>query len=218
MVYEELKRLFPQARIISVDAKTMSSKDGYINLHSKLRQRQVDIVLGTSLITRGLDYDIDFLAVVNADFYLHIPIYKAAERGYQMIRRFLERSRPGAKCLIQTYEPKNYVLQSVLEDDNIGFLEKEKKLREARGLPPFIDYLLIRVFGQGDKLDEDAKRIAEEISHFDLDISEVFGKWLHSERRILVKGYDFEEIKKSLIGLRGQGLKFALEVDSQNYI
>lgn len=218
MIYDELKKIFPQARIISVDAKTMSSKDGYINLHSQLRNKEVDIVLGTSLIARGLDYDIDFLAVVNADFYLHIPIYKAAERGYQMIRRFLERGRPGAKCLIQTYEPKNYVLESVLEDDSIGFLEKEMRLREARALPPFIDYLLIRVFGEGAKLDEDASRIAKAISHHDLEISDVFGQWLFSERRILVKGYDFEEIKKDLIGLRGQGLRFVFEVDSQNYV
>lgn len=214
MVSEELKRLYPKARILSVDAKTMEQKDGYIKLHRILKEKKVDILIGTSLIAKGFDYDVDFLGVINADFYLHVPSFRSSEKGFQLLKLFLERGARESKYLIQTYEPKNYVLQSVLENNVEVFLEKEAALRQARNLPPFSSYILIKIKGDSKTLDKVSQKMIEELQPYKEFVSEPFGEWLVNERRILIKAEDTTAIKAHLLSLHAsKSWQFSVEVD-----
>ncbi|NLY35749.1 MAG: primosomal protein N' [Tissierellia bacterium] len=214
MVREELQRLFPQARIVNVDAKTMEEKDGYIKLHRLLKEKKMDLLLGTSLIAKGFDYDVSFLGVINADFYLHIPSYRAAEKGFQLLKLFLERGNRQCTALIQTYEPKNYVLQGVLQGDVENFLKKEMALRQARKLPPFSSYILIHLKGDVKTIDKISKEMILELQGHGANISESFGQWIPGERKILITADDPSEIKEHLLSLHAsRPWQFSVEVD-----
>lgn len=213
MVKEEIEKFFPQARILLVDARTMQSKDGYINLHRKLKERSLDLVIGTSIIARGFNYQIDFLGVINADFYLYLPSYRAAEKGYELLFSFMERARPGGRGLIQTYQPRNYVLQSLLEGSEEQFLDKELEIRKSRKLPPFNSYILVRVFGDKSSVDRDAGLLIEKLRSTGADVSDSYGHWLPGERRILIKGDELDEVKEKILELHTTDIQFSVEVD-----
>lgn len=214
MVYEELSQLFPQARIQVVDAQTMEEKEGYIELHKRLKEKKIDLLLGTSLIAKGLHDDVDLLGVINADFYLHTHSYRATEKGFQLLKLFLEKGHPGCRALVQTYDPKNYVLQGVLKGDVAAFLDKEAALRRSRNLPPFVSNLVVRISGDPKTMDDRAKEMMEELRGHGAEISEVYGHWLYKERRILIKAEDPEEIKEHLLRLHTERpWQFRVEVD-----
>lgn len=222
-VVEELRKSFPAARILSLDAVTMRRKLGYIELHRKLQNGEVDILVGTPLIARGLDFDVDLLAVINADFYLHLPNYRSGEKTYELLHQFLGRGgrRKESKALLQTYEPKNYVLTHVLKGDTDGFLKQEAALRESRDLPPFTNYLLIRVQGEIHRVNDEAMEMANYLrEQTDVFVSEPYGNWSAQERKILLRSKDaMDEVKELLLSLRqDKKWKFTVEVNPLSMI
>ena len=222
-VDEELRRSFPKARILSLDAVTMRRKPGYIELHRKLQKGDVDILVGTPLIARGLDFDVDLLGVINADFYLHLPNYRSGEKTYELLHQFLGRGgrRKASKAYLQTYEPKNYVLAHVLKGDTEGFLKQEATLREHRDLPPFSNYLLIRLHGERESLEAEAKDMAEYLrANSGVFVSEPYGNRNPQERKLLLRSKEnMEEVKELLLWLRQEKKwKFTVEVNPLSMI
>lgn len=217
-VVEQLRKTYPHAKILGLDAATMRTKLGYIELHRRLQKAEVDVLVGTPLIARGLDFDVDLLGVINADFYLHLPNYRSGEKTFELLHQFLGRGgrRKATRAIIQSYDPDNYVLDHVLRHDVDGFMEREAQLRRSRDLPPFSHYILLRVQGDTDRVEEEALEMAKFLQEYTTaQVSEPYGHWTPKERKILLRSKEsVDEIKELLLAIRQhKPWKFTVEVD-----
>jgi primosomal protein N' (replication factor Y) len=140
-IEEDLQELFPDARILRMDLDTTRSKNAYQNIISEFAEGDVDILVGTQMISKGLDFDnVSLVAVFNADKMIYFPDFRAAERAFQMITQVSGRAGRKEKkgtVFIQTGGPDHSVLKFVLENDFVGFYEKEIHEREGFNYPPF---------------------------------------------------------------------------------
>lgn len=140
-VESELKVLFPNARIARADKDTMSKKNSFENLHSKLNAEEIDILIGTQMIGKGIDIaNISLVAVILADTSLQIPDFRSFERSYQLLSQVAGRAGRRDKqgeVIIQTYNPDNTVLLAVKDHNYTEFYEQEIRTRENAKLPPF---------------------------------------------------------------------------------
>jgi len=138
---KQLKIIFPQARILRMDSDTARKKDSYNSMFEKMRNGGVDILLGTQMIAKGLDFEnVTLVGVILADLGLNIPDFRAGEITFQLLTQVAGRSGRGEKpgeVLIQTYNPDHYAISKALKQDYIGFSEKELSLREKLGYPPY---------------------------------------------------------------------------------
>ncbi|MGR3811115.1 replication restart helicase PriA [Jiulongibacter sp. NS-SX5] len=140
-IEEDLQVIFPEARILRMDLDTTRTKNAYQNIINEFAEGDVDILVGTQMISKGLDFDnVSLVAVFNADKMIYFPDFRAAERAYQMITQVSGRAgrkeKPGT-VFIQTGGPEHSVLKSVLEGDYKGFYEREIGEREGFNYPPF---------------------------------------------------------------------------------
>jgi primosomal protein N' (replication factor Y) len=140
-IEEDLQEIFPEASILRMDFDTTRSKNAYQNIISEFSKGEVDILVGTQMISKGLDFDnVSLVGVFNADKMIYFPDFRAAERAYQMLTQVSGRAgrkeKPG-KVLIQTGGPDHSVLQHVLEGNYKRFYEEEIKEREGFSYPPF---------------------------------------------------------------------------------
>ena len=140
-IEEDLQAIFPEASILRMDFDTTRSKNAYQNIISEFGEGEVDILVGTQMISKGLDFDnVSLVGVFNADKMIYFPDFRAAERAFQMLTQVSGRAgrkeKPGM-VLIQTGGPEHSVLQHVLEGNYKRFYEEEIKEREAFSYPPF---------------------------------------------------------------------------------
>jgi primosomal protein N' (replication factor Y) len=154
-VEEELKRLFPQARIFRLDADTASKKGVYQQAYDDFRNEQFDILLGTQLVAKGFDFPrVTLVGVIDADTALALPDFRAAERTFQLITQVAGRSGRGVlpgEVIIQTHHPEHYALCAAKEHDFIKFYGQELEFRRQAVYPPFCSLLNILVRGANDK-------------------------------------------------------------------
>jgi primosomal protein N' (replication factor Y) len=145
-IVDEVSRLFPDARISRFDSDN-AKEDRYENNYSKIAAGDIDILIGTQTLVKGIDLPLlGTLGVVNADLSLQMPDYTATERTYQLINQVVGRIRRGhraTRAFIQTYEPDSALLRSALEDDWQDFYGNELAERRAFGYPPFVHLLKI---------------------------------------------------------------------------
>lgn len=146
-IVEELRHAFPQARIQRFD--TDNTKDERLEAHfDAVRSGQVDIIVGTQLIAKGLDLPkLSTVGVVVADTSLYLPDYTAGERSYQLLRQVIGRVGRGhlakASVIIQTYEPTSPIIQAAAKGDWDTFYQTEITERQAFMFPPFCHTLKI---------------------------------------------------------------------------
>ncbi len=149
----QLLHLFPNARIKIASASVLNRKSDYDELYEDINESKYDIIIGTSVISRGYDFDIGLSACVYSDNILFQPNYMASEETFSLLQQFF--SRAGhyglGRCILQTYSPENYVMQSVMQDDYLSFYNKEISVREERGYPPFVNYTVIKVFSKNEE-------------------------------------------------------------------
>ena len=147
---QELRHVFPEARIARLDRDTVSS--GHVDLEETLvafRDRQLDILLGTQIIAKGHHFPgLALVGVVQAETTLCQPDFRAAERTFQLVtqvagRAGREEGEPG-RVLVQSYDPSHYALQAVLNHDVAGFATVEKGFRQELGYPPYRRLALLR--------------------------------------------------------------------------
>ncbi len=140
-IENELKKLFPAARIVRADRDTMSKRNSFDDLHAQLNAKEIDILIGTQMIGKGIDIaDISLVGVILADTSLHIPDFRAEERTYQLLSQVAGRAGRRDKqgeVIIQTYCPDNTVLQAVKDHNYDEFYEQEICARLNGKLPPF---------------------------------------------------------------------------------
>lgn len=137
----EVKEAFPDHVVRRMDSDTMRSPGAYEQVLAAFRARQVDVLLGTQMIAKGLDFpDVTLVGVVNADTSLHLPDFRAAERTFQLVAQVAGRTgrgdRPG-RVLVQTYNPDAPAIAYASRHDYLGFIDQELPERENKGYPPY---------------------------------------------------------------------------------
>lgn len=163
-IESEIRRLFPTARIRKVDSKSLQNKGEYSKLYKELRGHEIDILIGTQILAKGLDIpNVDLVGVISADTGLHMPHFRASEKTFQILTQVSGRS--GRKesighTIIQTYWPESSAIQFASQHDFNGFYKGELFEREAINYPPFCH--IIRLVS-GDKSKAKAKKILMDI-------------------------------------------------------
>ncbi len=150
-IEEQLKDLFPQARVLRMDFDTTGTKDAHLKIFEQFAAREADILIGTQMITKGLDFEgVTLSAVLAADTMLNIPDYRSAERTFSHITQIAGRSgrKEAGKVILQTYNPEHYAVQYASKHDYDGFYAYEIKMREMAMLPPFSVYVQIQFSGE----------------------------------------------------------------------
>ncbi|MEN8957625.1 MAG: primosomal protein N', partial [Flavobacteriales bacterium] len=146
-IEEELALYFPKHTIKRMDYDTTRNKNGYQNIIDDFEQGMIDILVGTQMVTKGLDFDnVGMVGVLNADSLLHYPDFRSFERSFQLLTQVAGRAGRKEKqgeVTIQTYSPDHPVIQRVIENDYLGMYHQEIEEREKYGYPPF--YRLIKI-------------------------------------------------------------------------
>ena len=146
-ISKELEVLFPQVAIDRMDQDTTNGKYGYEKILAKFEQQETQILVGTQMISKGLDFEnIGLVGVMNADALIHSPDYRAYERSFQLLLQVSGRAGRSAqrgKVLIQTYNPQHPVIQQVLQNDFKGMYQSQIEERQSFSYPPFVQMIKI---------------------------------------------------------------------------
>lgn len=145
----EIKEIFPQARVSRMDLDTTRSKYGYHNIISAFEDREIDILVGTQMLSKGLDFDhVRLVGILNADNMLNFPDFRAHERSYQLMVQVSGRagrsSRRG-KVIIQTFNPYHQILQQVSLHDYVGMYKDQLNERHQFLYPPLVRMVKIHL-------------------------------------------------------------------------
>ena len=154
----EIEGLFPQARIARMDSDTTSTRGSHERILRALGRGEIDILVGTQMITKGHDFpDVTLVGVVSADTTLNMPDFRAAERTFQLLTQVSGRGGRGdspGTVVIQTLNPGHYAIQRTRTHDFTGFYEDEIALRKDLAYPPFSRMINLLVSGTGKELVE----------------------------------------------------------------
>lgn len=148
-VEEELNKLFPEARVLRMDVDTTKVKGAHEQILQAFGDGQADILLGTQMIAKGLDYpNITLVGVLSADTSLHLPDFRSAEKTFQLLTQVSGRAgrheKPG-EVVIQTYTPEHYAIELSKSQEYGPFYEREMLMRHQAGYPPYYYLALIQV-------------------------------------------------------------------------
>ena len=140
-VQEEVRRLFPDARVARMDVDTTRQKDAHARILERFRAGDANVLVGTQMIAKGLDFPgVALVGVVAADISLNLPDYRSAERTFQLITQVAGRAGradvPG-RVVVQTYEPEHYGIKLAAAQDYRAFYTRESAYRRAAMYPPF---------------------------------------------------------------------------------
>jgi primosomal protein N' (replication factor Y) len=146
-IEEELRTFFPEARIGRMDLDTTRKKMAYEQLIYKFENHELDILVGTQMVSKGLDFDnVSLVGVLNADSMLNYPDYRAYERSFQMMAQVsgrAGRNKKRGKVLIQTYTPNHPIIKNVIENDYFSMYTNQLAERKEYIYPPY--YRLINI-------------------------------------------------------------------------
>ncbi len=164
---QQLERLvaerFPAARLARMDLDTTTGRWSHHRILERVGRREVDILLGTQMIAKGIDFpNVTLVGVVDADLALHLPDFRAAERAFQLVAQVAGRAGRGPRggtVLVQTRQPEHPALQFAAAHDAEGFLTAELESRASPAYPPCT--ALARVVASGPDRDEVQRRILE---------------------------------------------------------
>ena len=150
-VEEELRELFPDTEILRMDTDTVAGAGGHDKLLERFRSEKIPIMVGTQMVTKGLNFEnVTLVGVICADQGLYAGDYRASERTFSLITQVVGRSgrfeKPG-RAIIQTYTPENETILQAARQDYEGFFRSEIELRSLQALPPFTELLCITLSG-----------------------------------------------------------------------
>ncbi len=175
-VEEELVALFPTAHIARMDLDTTSRKGAHERILRRFADGDTDILLGTQMVAKGLDFPrVTLVGVISADTQMLLPDFRSSERTFQLLTQVAGRSGRSSlhgEVVIQTHQPQHYTLKHVVDHDYRGFLEEELVARRELSYPPFSRLVLIEVTGRNEV---DVRKHAERLSH-SIERSEAFSQ------------------------------------------
>lgn len=139
--YDELVEVFPQARILRMDVDTTRQKGAHQRILDKFGNHEANILLGTQMIAKGLDFpNVTLVGVLNADTSLNLPDFRSSERTFQLLTQVAGRAGRAEKegeVLIQTYNPQHYAIQLAQKQDYEAFYAYEMGIRRQLSYPPY---------------------------------------------------------------------------------
>ena len=151
-IEEELSMIFPNSRILRMDFDTTSRKGAHEKMISAFKNHEYDILLGTQIVAKGLDFsNVTLVGVINADTSLNIPDFRSSENTFSLLSQVAGRSGRSEKSgevIIQTYNPEHYAISYTKTHDYIGFYNKEMEIRKTLKYPPFYFLCHIKISGK----------------------------------------------------------------------
>ena len=149
---EEVRQFFPDANIFRMDSMVATNKAKYDHMYRSMKEGKIDILLGTQMIAKGLDFEnVTLVGIISADLSLNVGDFSAQETSFQLLTQVAGRAgranKPG-RAIIQTYKPENFVIQAVKENDYESFFANELKIREAFSYPPFKNIITIKIINE----------------------------------------------------------------------
>ncbi len=149
---ETLAQMFPEARILRMDADAVMHKNAHEKLLSSFARGEYDILVGTQMVAKGLDFpNVTLVGVLSADQMLYSDDYRSFERAFSMLTQVVGRSGRGevsGRAIIQTYTPENPIIELSSKQSYDEFYNDEIEIRRAMMYPPFADLLLVGFLGE----------------------------------------------------------------------
>jgi len=236
---KELKKIFPEARIIRMDQDTTRFKNSHYNILKKFENYEFDILIGTQMITKGLDFhNVTLVGVIQADIGLNLPDFRSSEKTFNLLTQVTGRAGRGekeGKSVIQTYDPSHYCIRFAKTQNYAGFIEQELSYRKSLLYPPFKKIILIKGICQDEVAVKNALNELKSIllknikndSHLILGPSECLIKKTNNQYRyqLIVKTnkiYDFNKLYnrsfQQLYSKFKRNIKWHYDVDPQSII
>ena len=154
-VEEQVAKYLPGIRITRMDYDTTRGKDGHYRLLNEFSEKRSDVLIGTQMIAKGLDFpEVTLVGVIAADAALHVPDFRSAERTFQLLTQVAGRAgrdKDAGRVIIQTYSPQHPSIQLSAQHDFEGFYRYEIANREESLFPPFADFVRFLFIGENDE-------------------------------------------------------------------
>ena len=234
-IEQEVARVVPSARILRLDRDTVKNKGSYETIIKSFIAGSADILIGTQMVTKGLDIgSVTLVGVVAADIGLNLPDFRAAEHTFQNITQVAGRAgrrKLAGEVIVQTYNPDHYAIKFASKHDYEGFYEEEIQTRKALGYPPF--GRLVNIIVQGE-IEKTVEQVAGEMVKFLKKRSsgaEVFGpakapiaKLKNNFRyQVIIKGGDMENMRKAVVEtlkhiVKLGGVRITVDIDPYNML
>ena len=151
-IEEELGDIFPDAKILRMDFDTTSRKGSHEKMIKAFKNQEYDILLGTQIVAKGLDFsNVTLVGVINADTSLNIPDFRSSENTFSLLSQVAGRSGRSEKSgevIIQTFNPEHYAISYAKMHDYMGFYNKEMEIRKILKYPPFYYLCYIKISGK----------------------------------------------------------------------
>ena len=234
----QVKSLFPEARIQRMDSDITQAKGAQEKILRKLEEREIDILVGTQMITKGHDFPfITLVGVICADTSLNIPDFRAAERTFQQLTQVAGRGGRGAnpgKVIIQTFNPQHFALKHVQNHDYKSFYAEEIDFRKDLKYPPFSRIINLRLsatnketlLSQAIILKNTAQKLCvqygnkiEIIGPAESPLAKIKNRW---RWQMLLKSENTNALHKIVRGLlqtpRNNSVKITVDVDPENFM
>lgn len=161
-IEDKLKELFPQARVLRMDADTTKTKDSYEKILSAFGNGEADVLVGTQMIVKGHDFpNVTLVGVLAADLSLSVGDYRAGERTFQLLTQAAGRAGRGVlpgEVVIQTYQPDHYAVVHAANQDYESFYSEEILFRDLMQYPPMAHMLAVQIFAT---MEEDGKHMSK---------------------------------------------------------
>jgi primosomal protein N' (replication factor Y) len=237
-VEEELKTLLPNARVLRMDVDTTRKKGAHEKILDTFGRGEVDILLGTQMIAKGLDFpNVTLVGVLNADTALNLPDFRSSEKTFQLLTQVAGRAGRGDKkgeVVIQTYNPEHYAITLAQSQNYEAFYQKEMSVRHIAGYPPY--YYTAQIVVSHKDENAAAKKIFQLFQQLKSSLSEtsvILGPTPKSVARInnqfyyqIIIKYKFEDklhetLTKILVENQKEALKgmnISIDADPMNFI
>ncbi len=207
------KKLFPNAVIERIDSDVLSSKTKYVEILDRFQKGEIDILIGTQMIAKGLDNkNVTLVGVIDADISFMLPDYRSSERGFQLLMQVAGRAGRGeyqGEVIFQTYNPEIYAIENAKNQNYINFYKNEIERRETFDYPPFCQIIKI-VISSNDEIraaicaNEIAQRLHNQIDKLKLsEYINVTGSMKCIMHKINSE-YRFQIIIKNKMSKKGQ--------------
>jgi len=148
-IEEQVQSLFPSARIARLDYDTAQSRKNYERIISEFSNGEIDILIGTQMITKGLDFpNVSLVGILNADNMLNFPDFRAFERSFQLMAQVSGRAgrrQKQGKVIIQTFCPEHEIIQQVLSNNYKAMFENQIREREFFHYPPLCSFIIVHI-------------------------------------------------------------------------
>lgn len=179
---EEIRNMCKDIRILRMDYDTTRKKGSYEEIYENFKEGKGDILIGTQMVAKGLDFKgVTLVGVIAADLSLNIPDFRSQERTFQLLTQVSGRAGRGnklGKVVIQTYSPEEYSIEKSAINDYKGFFQKEISIRETLGYPPFTKILIVNL----------SSKIEEKLKYHFQNISKVLHEGLKEYKNIIILG------------------------------